>query len=65
MLRLSGEQEIRIEGISTAGYQVKKEGWQGLGLPALNLNVMVCGCFGRFGFFESAYYARRVFFLFN
>jgi hypothetical protein len=40
-----------VEVIRTAGYQVKEKGWQGIGLPALWANVMVCGYFGRFIFF--------------
>jgi len=34
-----------------SGYQVKEEGRQGIELSALWANVMVCGYFGRFGFF--------------
>jgi hypothetical protein len=56
--RRSGEQEIRVQSIRTAGYQVKEKSWQGIGLPALLANVMVCGYFKRLFLSELAYWAR-------
>jgi len=52
--RKSGDQGIRVQVISTAGYQVKEEGWQCLKLLALWANVMVCGYPGRFFLSELA-----------
>jgi len=45
---ISGEQAIRVQVIRKEGYKMKGEGWQGIGLPALRANVMVCGYSGRF-----------------
>jgi len=50
-----GRQGIELDGGQKAECRRKRgkkgKGWQGIGLPALWANVMVCGYFGRFGFF--------------